>query len=276
MSDSSSNRQYRIGDFAKYMGVTPDFLKHYEEQGLVHASHRNGGYRFYDFQQSARILEYMRLRNCGVPLKDIRTMLSSTSNESIAMLDERFEELKKRIEFETALLEEHERFKAWYAKRLDKPIDWEIRDVEAFCFLPHSDRHDFLKDERIYNILKNWVAWMPVVKSCLLLDPTQSSQPVPFEWGLAIPASKANRYRLPRNSIVSESPAGKALIYHFIDDAKNNSFESLTQYKHPIFNLIRSLSLKPAGKLHVVIDMKFSDDDGRLRSTCGRIILPLE
>ena len=52
MSDSSSNRQYRIGDFAKYMGVTPDFLKHYEEQGLVHASHRNGGYRFYDFQQS--------------------------------------------------------------------------------------------------------------------------------------------------------------------------------------------------------------------------------
>ena len=28
-------RQYRIGDFARYLGVTAEFLKHYQESGLL-------------------------------------------------------------------------------------------------------------------------------------------------------------------------------------------------------------------------------------------------
>lgn len=35
MADSSEHKLYRIGDYARYMGVTPDFLKHYEENGLL-------------------------------------------------------------------------------------------------------------------------------------------------------------------------------------------------------------------------------------------------
>ena len=29
-------RQYRIGDFARYLGVTAEFLKHYQELSLIH------------------------------------------------------------------------------------------------------------------------------------------------------------------------------------------------------------------------------------------------
>lgn len=170
------NRHYRIGDFAKYLGVTPDFLKHYEDNGLVHASRQNGGYRFFVFQQSARILEFMRLRNCGVHIKDIRSMLSAASEkESIAMLDQRFEEVRKNIEFETAILAEHEQFKKWHAKRLEKPVDWEIGEVEPHYFLPHTNHQDFIDDDRIYELLKAWSAWMPIVKSGMLLEPSADS-----------------------------------------------------------------------------------------------------
>ena len=62
MADPNERKLYRIGDYARYMGVTPDFLKHYEENGLLAVHYTSSGYRYYDFDQSSRILEYMRLR----------------------------------------------------------------------------------------------------------------------------------------------------------------------------------------------------------------------
>ena len=68
-------RQYRIGDFARYLGVTAEFLKHYQESGLLDVTQRapsrvaESGYRYYGFDQSARILQYMRLRNYGISVK---------------------------------------------------------------------------------------------------------------------------------------------------------------------------------------------------------------
>lgn len=68
----SPRTNYRIGEFAEYMGVTPDFLKHYEECGLLDVHHRENGYRYFNFDQCSRILEYMRLRNYGVTVKEMR------------------------------------------------------------------------------------------------------------------------------------------------------------------------------------------------------------
>ena len=83
MADSSEHKLYRIGDYARYMGVTPDFLKHYEENGLLEVQYTSSGYRYYDFDQSSRILEYMRLRNYGVTVKDMSRMLSAEDGEAL-------------------------------------------------------------------------------------------------------------------------------------------------------------------------------------------------
>lgn len=88
-ADSSEHKLYRIGDYARYMGVTPDFLKHYEENGLLEVQYTSSGYRYYDFDQSSRILEYMRLRNYGVTVKDMSRMLSAEDGEALRLLDEK-------------------------------------------------------------------------------------------------------------------------------------------------------------------------------------------
>lgn len=66
-----SVRRYRIGDYAHYMGVGRDFLKHYEKCGLLSADHHDNGYRHFGFEQSSLILECMRLRNCGYTVREI-------------------------------------------------------------------------------------------------------------------------------------------------------------------------------------------------------------
>lgn len=45
-----SVRRYRIGDYAHYMGVGRDFLKHYEKCGLLSADHHDNGYRHFGFE----------------------------------------------------------------------------------------------------------------------------------------------------------------------------------------------------------------------------------
>ena len=73
-------RQYRIGDFARYLGVTAEFLKHYQESGLLDVTQRASGYRYYGFDQSARILQYMRLRNYGISVKEMGPFLEGGTN----------------------------------------------------------------------------------------------------------------------------------------------------------------------------------------------------
>ena len=74
-----SVRRYRIGDYAHYMGVGRDFLKHYEKCGLLSADHHDNGYRHFGFEQSSLILECMRLRNCGYTVREMGGMLRDLS-----------------------------------------------------------------------------------------------------------------------------------------------------------------------------------------------------
>lgn len=79
----SPRTNYRIAEFAEYMGVTPDFLKHYEECGLLDVHHRENGYRYFNFDQCSRILEYMRLRNYNrikTLQREISRLASQTKN----------------------------------------------------------------------------------------------------------------------------------------------------------------------------------------------------
>ena len=268
--------QYRIGDFARHMGVTTNFLKHYEEQGLLKSNQTCSGYRYFGFHQSARILDYIRMRNCGIPIKDIRSMLTMHGSESIELMEHSLEELRKRVEFETAVLEEHERFKTWYAERLERPIDWEVRQIEEQYFLPHTNRQDFIKDDRIIELLQAWTSWMPIVKSGMLIDPAGEPGHLPQEWGLIVRASRAKRHGLPLNSIVKTVPAGKAFIYHFAGDGHPGSMEEIADQSHPLYMQMRKLGLEPAGKVFMIIDMKYSDEDSNFRSTYGRFLVPIK
>ena len=68
MENQKDLKPYRIGEYARYMGVTPDFLKHYEQFGLITPSVAENGYRYYPFRESSRLLDCLALRGYGTPL----------------------------------------------------------------------------------------------------------------------------------------------------------------------------------------------------------------
>lgn len=65
-------KRYRIGDFARELGVTPDFLKYCEKHGYLTPQTELNGYRYYDFASSAPVIEYMKLRNQGFTAREAK------------------------------------------------------------------------------------------------------------------------------------------------------------------------------------------------------------
>ena len=264
MSQEPVNERYRIGDFAEYMGVTTDFLKHYAAHGLLDVQKKANGYRYFGFDQSSRILEYMRLRNYGVNIKDLGAMLSAEDDEAVRLLDEKAGDLRREADRLLSILEKHERLKTWLSKRREKPVDWEIRDMPSYYFLPHTEKQDFIRDPRIYELLKMWSAWMPIAKSALSIRPSAASckedatrREVPYNtrWGMSIPVSIAKRYDLPVNDVVEETPPGKAFLYHFTGLEEVFCMERLARGEHPMFEKLASLGLKPRGNILLIVEV---------------------
>jgi DNA-binding transcriptional MerR regulator len=67
----SSNRTYRIAEFAALAGVTPRALRYYDRLGLLKPKRSRSGYRVYSEGDLEALEEIVALKFIGVPLKEI-------------------------------------------------------------------------------------------------------------------------------------------------------------------------------------------------------------
>ena len=249
--------QYRIGDYAKYLGVTPDFLKHYEQFRIVSSEQKDNGYRYYPFGQSYKILESMRLRGYGLPLRDIDAALIDEDAETVMdRLDRRVDDIEKHILLEQAVVHEHRSLQAWFKQMEGKEEDWNVSMSEEMLFLPHTSRRNFLKDPRIYEILGDWLALMPMVRSSMCVpNPQEEAGPLrDYAWGLLVPAETAQAFSLPVNDAVRRLPPRKTFFYHFNGKAwPQLNPQDLLQ--SGVYKKMSQLGLTPAGDIYMTMHM---------------------
>ena len=239
----SQIREYRIGEFAKYLGVTPDLLKHYEDQGIIQPTRSDSGYRYYPFNTTMLLIECIRLRNYGMTLREIREILAAHHLDTAAVssrLAENVEHMKEEILLDEALTADYEEFLAWQAPLSERDFDWEIRWSKPMAFLPHTDKYDFLQDPRIYEILKSWMSYIPIVKSSMKAERNGR-----ITWGLLVEERMIRQLKLPVNDIVEFYPPYKVFYYKFRAPLMHSSFENFDTSSHPAFQALRKLNLEP-------------------------------
>ena len=236
-------KEYRIGEFAKYLGVTPDLLKHYEDQGIITPSRSDSGYRFYPFKTTMILIECIRLRNYGMTLREIREILTSHRLDNGAVrqrLAENIVHMREEILLDEALAEDYESFLAWQEPLKGRDYDWDIRWSRPMAFLPHTDKYDFLQDPRIYEILKSWMSYIPVVKSTMKVE--RSGR---VTWGLLAEERMVRQLNLPVNDVVEHLPSYKVFYYKFRAPLMHTSVETFDTPDHPAFQALRALNLDP-------------------------------
>ncbi|MDR1014478.1 MAG: MerR family transcriptional regulator [Coriobacteriales bacterium] len=207
-------RHYRIGEFAKKVGVSPDFLKYQEEFGVVNPRQsENSNYRHYAFAQTGRVLASLGYQSLGFTLREIEGILGKDSSETIiGRLKDRSIELESEITHLKACLTGIEAI--CQAEQLEARSEpWFIKDVPAFAFLPHSHKQDFVDDETVPQILRAWVRWLPLVASTQRIQIVGTKE-VDFSWGLTVNKEFAIGHQLPLDAPVQIIEPGRCLVYH--------------------------------------------------------------
>ena len=241
-------KQYRIGEYAKYLGVTPDLLKHYEDVGIIQAQRSESGYRYYPFQTTTLLIESIRLRNYGLTLREIKEILSDHSLDNArveALIGRHVRRLEQEVQLDEALLDEYAAFQDWRESLENRDWDWEIRRGEAMCFLPHTDRDHFLEDPRIYEILNDWMSFIPITKSAMRVE--EGGQ---ITWGFLVSEKNLKRLDLPVNDAVEHLPARKIFYCKYRARVLRMTEETSEREAHPAFQKLRALGLESEGSYY--------------------------
>ena len=238
-------KEYRIGEFAKYLGVTPDLLKHYEDQGIISPVRSDSGYRHYPFNTTMLLMECIRLRNYGMTLREIRQIVTDHQIDSASVdrrLSENMSHLKEEMLLDEALTHDYEEFLSWREPLQDRDHDWDIRWSTPMCFLPHTDRDDFLQDPRIYEVLNPWMSFIPIVKSAMRVEADGR-----ITWGLLARELDVQRLHLPLNEAVLHFPSQKIFCYKYRGRVLRMAQEEAGRSEQPPFQVLRSLGLENVG-----------------------------
>jgi DNA-binding transcriptional MerR regulator len=93
-----------VSQLASRTGVSPDTVRYYEREGLLHPPERSpAGYRLYDEPSADRIGFVRRAQNLGLRLKEIRELLLVADNgtcpcgHTLELLAARIEEVDAEI-----------------------------------------------------------------------------------------------------------------------------------------------------------------------------------
>lgn len=273
MSDSEKMVSYRIGEYARRMGVTPDFLKYYEQLGLIHSQKKENGYHYYTFDQSSKILECMRLKSYGFSVRGMEALFNQEMTVVQEKMEEQIQELEKRVTFDQQVIAEHRRLAQLQQRLGDREWDWSIEWGNEMLFLPHSDGRNFLNDPKIYDILKEWIAHMPMVKSCMELSEPWQNQPFRpdthrFRWGMVVDRQVAQQMDLPVNAAVKQLPKRK-LFQYFFNDSKDVGIPLEAACRK-----IGELGLTPRGNAYMTVFMKANIRNQPQRF--GALSIPIE
>lgn len=236
-------QKYKIGEFSKKVGVTHEFLKHYQNQGiLIPLEVSDANYRYYDKRNASTVLEAIKNRNYGFSVREIEKLFRrSTTAEVLEQMQPKMAELEKRICRDQAIINEYRKLQD-FCDQTVQPA-WYVREAEAFWFLPHVDTEGFVQDDRVYEILSSWTAAMPIVKSCQLSPANDPSQ---FLWGLSVPAELAVRHQIPDNGSVFHFP--KERVFEYCSITPIHADASLPVPK--ALQIMDRLGLTPSGPIY--------------------------
>lgn len=116
--------EYTIGEFARLTSITASALRYYEQEELLLAARDAGGRRFYTEADESWVLFIKRLKDTGMPIREIR-QYAKLREQGAATMPERLEMLKKHqkhILAEQKKLREHQQNLAakiqWYEAQL--------------------------------------------------------------------------------------------------------------------------------------------------------------
>ena len=260
-------KRYRIGDFARQMGVSIDFIKYYEENGLITSfQDPENRYHYYDFSQSQRVMQIQYLRGLGYGVKEISALLKTAGREQAAALfGQKAQEHRaslRRSAYAAGQLKKYGQALEYGAARR-----WYIVQTPAFCFLPHTNDEEYIRTEAVTRRIAEWNRHVPFVYGLdrWFFDAAHTSGAYfgAMQHGRAIEAAIADELGLSVSDPVCCFPEQRCLEYYmtYTHDLSFNKSPSLTVDKfRAVLDVIEEKHFQITGDMFVRFLSLFQED----------------
>lgn len=162
---------YRVQEFAQLAGVTVRALHHYDRVGLLKPTSRTGSsYRLYSESDLARLEQIVVLKFLGMPLREIRDLLSDESSLEVALRRQQKVLAEKRRNLEQAIMAIRNAEKSL---QLQGRPDWKlfkrvIQEIEMQSTTDWSNR--YYSDDAKAKIEEKAKQWSPELQEQVTKD----------------------------------------------------------------------------------------------------------
>lgn len=180
-----STPQYKIGDVSQILGISPETIRFFEEQGLVQP-HRDeaNNYRYYGSLDVNKIVAYRFFRSMEFSLEQSLEILSSPYSETLTHLDRKVKDITERLEFYQNLSARVKEFRD-SLQRIDTLVDNYLVEERPNLLFYHNQVTDkFLTHEM--KMTHDWLENLPFVWLALYIP----IEEIPFgnriHWGYAV------------------------------------------------------------------------------------------
>lgn len=208
-------KRYKIGEFAREMGVSQDMIKHYEKYGIIKPEvDELTNYRYFNIQQGEKIIESKKYRNLGFTIKESADLIFEKDFDGImqALVDKR-NEMEVEIEHLQAYLTQINQLLKIAERFEHNNAAWEILHLDGFYFLKQTDNYEFSQDEAVKEKVREWLDLLPITNQAVLVDRNSFyAEPFNHQWGFSISCHKAKEINLDV-SCAKLLPAGKYLVF---------------------------------------------------------------
>ena len=170
--------KYKIGDLAYLFNLSPESIRHYERQGIVHPQKAEGSsYRYYDAWDLAVLSACRQYRALGFSLENSAQLIKEDAPVSI------FENMRRReSDIEEEIARQCHMLKAIRAWRREAEASYalvgrfELAENVPTCFLPYQYGDALVRDEARLNCVREWLSQIPYVYVGMLLKQNENSQ----------------------------------------------------------------------------------------------------
>ncbi len=207
---------YKIGDFANYLGVTPDLIKHYEKYNIIQGiKNEQTNYRYYSFWQSSNILFSKMYQNMGFTLKEISHLISdATTEEYFLELNSKANILKEAIEKQEYFLHSINKIIEYEEEIVNNKFNgsWEIRNCKDFYFLSHSENCKYSQELMSGLEVQQWINMLPITSLCTKIG-IKDGVDESIYFGLSVSAKCAKKFGFDLSSPIEKVLGTKVLVY---------------------------------------------------------------
>lgn len=184
--DAAEQTALSAGKLANFLGISPQGLHWYEQQGIVKPDKLPNGYREYSIDDLCALSRVRFYHQCGFSTESMQELLASIPSDVRNLVQNRIHDIEKTLEFECAKLESLKRNAALLEKACEAPM-FELSTLEPFWLKKIYDT----KNGRIIprrTSAKHWTDHIPLAQYYSVRIRDQHDASIDFV-GVGIPKS---------------------------------------------------------------------------------------